>query len=67
MAKEKFIKDLEEALKKAEEQGFEPEETQEERNERFAKMTPEEIRNEILKELREFRETEEEEEGYTYE
>nr|DAJ50067.1 MAG TPA: hypothetical protein [Caudoviricetes sp.] len=67
MAKEKFIEDLEEALKKTEERGFEPEETQEERNERFAKMTPEEIRNEILKELREFRETEEEEEGYTYE
>jgi hypothetical protein len=67
MAKEKFIEDLEEALKKTEERGFEAEETQEERNERFAKMTPEEIRNEILKELREFRETEEEEEGHTYE
>lgn len=71
MAKEKFIKDLEEALKKAEEQGFEPEETQEERKARFDKMTPEEVRDEFFKELREFREndflTEEEEKECTYE
>ena len=48
VAKEKFIKDLEEALKRAEERGFEPEETQEERNARFDKMTPKEKAEAII-------------------
>lgn len=54
MAKEKFIKDLEEALKRAEERGFEPEETQEERNARFDKMTSKEKAEAIIAEVFEF-------------
>ena len=46
VAKEKFIKDLEEALKRAEERGFEAEE----RNARFAKMTPKERIKAIISE-----------------
>jgi hypothetical protein len=71
MAKEKFIKDLEEALKRAEERGFKPEETQEERNARFDKMTPKEKEKAIIAEIFEFSGegflTEEEEKECTYE
>ena len=71
MAKEKFIKDLEEALKRAEERGFEPGETQEERNARFAKMTPKERIKAIISEAFDSANdgflTEEEEKEYGYE
>lgn len=71
VAKEKFIKDLEEALKRAEEQGLGAEETQEERNARFEKMTPKEKAEAIIAEVFEFSGegflTEEEEKECTYE
>ena len=71
VAKEKFIKDLEEALKRAEERGFEPGETQEERNARFAKMTPKERIKAIISEAFDSANdgflTEEEEKEYGYE
>jgi len=64
VAKEKFIKDLEEALKRAEEQG-------QERNARFDKMTPKEKAEAIIAEIFEFSSegflTEEEEKECTYE
>ena len=71
VAKEKFIKDLEEALKRAEEQGLGAEETQEERNARLAKLTPKERAKAIVDEIFEFSGegflTEEEEKECTYE